>query len=357
MMRYEDTTLMIGHVVKSVAGHLSSSKGMSEGMSEGSSEADASGYRLEQLLAQQESQRTFLAIDTDTCTKVVVELQLFKPGVCRSDLNMFKQAAEKLRSLAASTIPPYTDFFTVDTPIGQGFALVRPYVEVRSDRSVLARSPAFAPLELSPQSISTVRSGLAAKPRTLRGDFKVRSTYHFLEVRFSRDRIRTGIPDNTSPSEEGLLAIAAALSTVIFVGGAVIVASSIIAGVIVAALLPMVFKLIKSSKAKERPETATLKLTRGPDGGTWVSLTTVLVARNRKESHALGHAIAEGTPHFVQLPLRSLTVKTGFFGSQVSLILNEKTSRNRRLLRIAGSPQDIRWLCAHFARWDKNRVG
>jgi serine/threonine protein kinase len=89
-------------------------------------------YQVQTLLGKQTGRRTYLAIDLQTETTVVVKLLLFGVDFVWEDLKLFEREAAVLRSLDHVAIPEYLDYFDVETEIGKGFALVQTYLEAKS---------------------------------------------------------------------------------------------------------------------------------------------------------------------------------------------------------------------------------
>jgi serine/threonine protein kinase len=89
-------------------------------------------YQIDALLGRQTGRRTFLAIDTQTNTSVVIKLLLFGPDFTWEDLKLFEREAEVLKSLDHPAIPQYLDFFEVELERGKGFALVQSHIAAKS---------------------------------------------------------------------------------------------------------------------------------------------------------------------------------------------------------------------------------
>jgi serine/threonine protein kinase len=89
-------------------------------------------YQIDTLLGRQTGRRTFLAIDTQTNTSVVIKLLLFGPDFTWEDLKLFEREAEVLKSLDHPAIPQYLDFFEVELEWGKGFALVQSHIAAKS---------------------------------------------------------------------------------------------------------------------------------------------------------------------------------------------------------------------------------
>ncbi len=89
-------------------------------------------YQIDTLLGRQTGRRTFLAIDTQTNTSVIIKLLLFGPDFTWEDLKLFEREAEVLKSLDHPAIPKYLDFFEVELERGKGFALVQSHIAAKS---------------------------------------------------------------------------------------------------------------------------------------------------------------------------------------------------------------------------------
>ena len=105
-------------------------------------------YQIQALLGRQTGRRTFLAVDLETRSSVVVKLLLFAPDFTWDDLKLFEREAETLKSLNHPAIPKYLDFFEVETELGKGFALVQSYIEARSLREWIQSGRSFSEAEL-----------------------------------------------------------------------------------------------------------------------------------------------------------------------------------------------------------------
>ncbi|HIK15718.1 MAG TPA: serine/threonine protein kinase [Leptolyngbyaceae cyanobacterium M33_DOE_097] len=105
-------------------------------------------YQIQSLLGRQTGRRTFLAIDSETQTQVVVKLLLFGPDFTWEDLKLFEREAETLKSLEHPAIPHYLDFFEAETQVGKGFALVQSYLEARSLQAWVTGGRSFSEAEL-----------------------------------------------------------------------------------------------------------------------------------------------------------------------------------------------------------------
>lgn len=222
-------------------------------------------------------------------------------------------------------------------------------------------STAQTPLESIPQdqiSLSVVRPGLSRFSRTVRADFKVRSTVQVIEVQFSQHRVRESlvatVPEIKPTGNIALYALVV-LATTVFVGGAVAFTGSIVLGVIVAALLPIGYIVIatpKSNKLYHRK--AILKLVHTPDGQL---LLTLMTAPKNKNIRPAASPLPT-TLHISQVPVHAvqsgpviMLSAANPFCHQVSFTLIGTQSHRLNHLRITGSRQEIRWLCHHLEWW------
>lgn len=209
-------------------------------------------------------------------------------------------------------------------------------------------------------NLSIVRPGLSRFSRTVRADFKVRSTPQAIEVQFSRHRIRESLVANVPESDRPrstALALLVILTTVVFVGGAVAFTGSILLGIIVAALLPIPYALIASPKGnRSRCRQAILKLVHTPDGQLLLTLMTAAKSSRARTATSLSETML----HVSQIPVYS--VQSGpivAFSAdsplcyQVSFTFSGSPSGRLAQLRITGSRQEIRWLCNHLEWWGR----
>lgn len=218
-----------------------------------------------------------------------------------------------------------------------------------------------ASLESIPQdqfNLSVVRPGLTRRSRTVCADFKVRSAPNIIEVQFSQHRIQEGLvapmPEG-EPTRNAVFYALVALTTIVFVGGAVALTGSIVFGIITATLLPAFYALITASKSnKLSRRKATLKLVHTPDGHLLLTLLSAAKSQNSRSAAGL----LPTTLHISQMPVHSiqsgpviLLSETNPFCYQVSFTLIGSQSHQHNQLRITGSRQEIRWLCHHMEWW------
>lgn len=105
-------------------------------------------YQIQTLLGRKTGRRTFLAVDQQTQTSVVVKLLLFSPDFTWDDLKLFEREAETLKFLDHPTIPRYLDSFEVATELGKGFALVQSYIGARSLQDWVQSGRTFSEADL-----------------------------------------------------------------------------------------------------------------------------------------------------------------------------------------------------------------
>ncbi len=204
-------------------------------------------------------------------------------------------------------------------------------------------------LEAQP-NLTIVRAGLTTRPQNSLADFKLRTTPYGLEVQFEQRRVRKGLVFTASPQEatkSSGLSWRFALATVAIVGGAVAITSSAIFGVVMAAALPVLYRVVKSEQDKESDRLVTLRFVNAPNGRTLLTMTTLPAARGRSPRHL------RPTVHFANRAVRLISARTYMMGGQVSLMLHESDRNGKNKLRITGSRQEIRWLHARISQWNK----
>jgi serine/threonine protein kinase len=105
-------------------------------------------YQIQKELGRQIGRKTWQAIDLQTQQPVVVKLLLFGEDFDWQDLKLFEREAEILNTLDRPEIPRYLDYFEVDTPTEQGFALVQTYVADRSLEAHMQAGRTFSETEV-----------------------------------------------------------------------------------------------------------------------------------------------------------------------------------------------------------------
>jgi serine/threonine protein kinase len=89
-------------------------------------------YQILQQMGHDLPRKTFLAMDLQSVTKVVIKLISFNDQMAWPDFKLFEREAKTLKSLNHPFIPRYLDYFDVDLPTIKGFALVQTYIEAKS---------------------------------------------------------------------------------------------------------------------------------------------------------------------------------------------------------------------------------
>ncbi|AFY95175.1 serine/threonine protein kinase [Chamaesiphon minutus] len=105
-------------------------------------------YQIEKQLGQKTGRRTFLAIDLQTESPVVIKLLIFNNEFIWEDLKLFEREAETLKHLELPAIPRYLDYFEFDLPNLKGFALVQTYIDAPSLEEVVSSGRRFTEGEL-----------------------------------------------------------------------------------------------------------------------------------------------------------------------------------------------------------------
>jgi serine/threonine protein kinase len=105
-------------------------------------------YQIQQELGRKIGCKTWRAIDLQTQQPVVVKLLLFGEDFDWQDLKLFEREAEILKTLDRPDIPRYLDYFEIDTPTEQGFALVQTYVADRSLEAHVQAGRTFSEAEV-----------------------------------------------------------------------------------------------------------------------------------------------------------------------------------------------------------------
>ncbi len=96
------------------------------------SEIISDRYQVRQQLGKKAGRRTVLAYDLKTHKLVVVKILKFSPDFEWQDLKLFEREAQILQNLSHQSIPDYLDYFELNSPQNQGFALVQTYLEAKS---------------------------------------------------------------------------------------------------------------------------------------------------------------------------------------------------------------------------------
>jgi serine/threonine protein kinase len=103
-------------------------------------------YQIQQQLGKKSGRQTFLALDLQTQTQVVVKILSFGADFEWDDLKLFEREAATLRSLDHPAIPKYLDDFELSD---HGFALVQTYIDAPSLDQQLKTGRTFSPEEVT----------------------------------------------------------------------------------------------------------------------------------------------------------------------------------------------------------------
>jgi serine/threonine protein kinase len=108
----------------------------------------ANRYEVQQQLGKKAGRRTFLATDLVTGKSVIVKLLAFSNDFEWDDLKLFEREAQTLKSLSHPHIPAYLDYFEVNSPTYQGFALVQTYISAQTLEQYLQAGRKFTEIEV-----------------------------------------------------------------------------------------------------------------------------------------------------------------------------------------------------------------
>ncbi len=416
MQSSDSTDQMIGQMIKPTADRLSDDQLLSvRDTPVGQrvlSPKDLPSYRLEKLLVHRAGKRTFLATEIHSNTTVVVELILFGQDLWQEAIHPPASSTsfshdhpldgrKNIQNLEEpSKRVSYIDSFEVKTPIGEGLALVKPFIEASRLTNSAHHTPEVTNAELLPNSeslpsstklsitepyylnLSTpYRRAYTLTPQMSFSDFKIRATPDKLEIHCLQHRIRENLEESYVPPLDGLeLGALTAISTIVFVGGSVALSGSILLGFLIAAALPIFLSILLRLIAFPPPQMsnrkAILRLTKGSKSGSkhraLLSLTTLPVQKKsiqkrilqRKKLSAWGTSssavpLAESKLHFSQVtvsavklsPVLSLSSKAGFICYQVSFLISDRYPHHDRQLRITGTYPEMKWLSHHLSQW------
>ncbi|MEH2037490.1 serine/threonine protein kinase [Nostoc sp.] len=105
-------------------------------------------YEVQQLLGKKAGRRTLLARDLQTQKLVVIKLLSFSSDFEWDSLKLFEREAETLKNLAHPSIPGYLNYFEVNLPTIQGFALVQTYIPAQTLEQYLQTGRTFTETEI-----------------------------------------------------------------------------------------------------------------------------------------------------------------------------------------------------------------
>jgi serine/threonine protein kinase len=98
-------------------------------------------YQVREQLSKQPGRRTFLAVDLESENLVAIKILLLDRDFAWEKLKLFEREAKTLKNLNHSAIPQYIDYFEIDLPDYQGFALVQEYIDylIRFTSTIFSR--------------------------------------------------------------------------------------------------------------------------------------------------------------------------------------------------------------------------
>ena len=105
-------------------------------------------YHIHVQLSCKQGRRTYLAIDSNTDSTVVIKVVLLEPDFIWDDPKLFEREVETLTSLNHKAIPKYLDAFDVETEAFKGFAIVQSYIEAKSLQDWVNSGRSFSEAEL-----------------------------------------------------------------------------------------------------------------------------------------------------------------------------------------------------------------
>lgn len=322
-------------------------------------------YRLDRLVGQDIAKRTFLATELRSHTQVVLKLILFCPDL---------EAEEAM--LATTTVPgffetdidlPYLESFEVETAIGAGLMLVKPYVTASAVTNTSSSlSSQTQPLQMQPLQMQSSHLPTATPYRQLAySTFRVRPTAEKIEVQCLASSVQEGLTG--AEAEDGLLDsletwVAIIIGTVVFVGGIMVVTGSLPAALVVAAMLPILFYALTGAE-KESDRIAILRLTSASEGRTFAALTTM----KRPVRNRLGkvNSVPDSSKlHYSRLAIKNVKVSPTLVLSlgknpliaQLSFTFHNHDAPCKRL-SIVGTYAEMRWLAHHLSQWGNRRNG
>ncbi|MGB3789053.1 MAG: hypothetical protein WA949_13665 [Phormidesmis sp.] len=325
-------------------------------------------YRLEKLLDREVGKRTFLATDVHSNAQVVIKLLLYCPDPQEKEIEEASSrrpdADSQIYDLSAML--PYLDSFEVETELGIALALVKPY----SHQSVAHQSTARQSINRANSSqVQRIVSAAASRevtiaPQTAYADFRIKSAPDKFSIQCLESRICEGIVSERDAGKSLANWLLAILATITFVGGAVAATGSVGLGIVVAALLPIFFRLVTAPKRDQRTtrKRAIIRFGRELNGRTSLSLTTALMSK-RDRTGKVNASPTESRLHYSRLSVKNVTIAPAFFfflggwnlsGAKLTFTFYNHDAPSSRLC-VVGSYQEIRWIHRHLLQW--SRVG
>ncbi|MBP0018295.1 MAG: protein kinase, partial [Cyanobacteria bacterium SBLK] len=105
-------------------------------------------YKIQECLSDKGTRQTFLALDLDNQTLVVLKVLRFDRDFQWQDHKLFERGANALKSLSHPRIPQYLDYFDLDTDRDRGFCQVQRYIPAKSLQQYLDAGRTFSEGEM-----------------------------------------------------------------------------------------------------------------------------------------------------------------------------------------------------------------
>ncbi len=105
-------------------------------------------YQIQKQLGCNINRYTYLAKDLQTHQLVIVKLLIFNDAFHWDDLKLFEREVKILQSLSHPSIPQYIEYFTINSPNLNGFALVQTYIDAQSLQTYLINGRTFSEIEV-----------------------------------------------------------------------------------------------------------------------------------------------------------------------------------------------------------------
>ncbi|MEL6440707.1 MAG: serine/threonine-protein kinase [Cyanobacteria bacterium J06621_8] len=105
-------------------------------------------YQIKSSLSKRGGRETLLAKNLATEELVVVKLLKFGLDAVWEDFKLFEREAKTLKNINHPAIPQYLDYFELDLPYCQGFALVQEYIKAPSLEAAIQAGRTFSESEI-----------------------------------------------------------------------------------------------------------------------------------------------------------------------------------------------------------------
>jgi serine/threonine protein kinase len=105
-------------------------------------------YLIQEQLGKRGGRETWLAKDIQTEELVVIKILKFGLDFQWEQLKLFEREAQTLQNINHPAIPKYLDYFEINAPNYQGFALVQTYIQAESLAEQLDKGRTFTEAEI-----------------------------------------------------------------------------------------------------------------------------------------------------------------------------------------------------------------